>query len=197
MSLDENGSGTAPSTGGGSGAAGGTPDIELTFADVEKIGQDTAALADKAAAASSSLADARGHAAAFGSYPPAQALQSHHQAVVGVFEETLAAIRTDLDNFGAAIVQASHAHEQNDDDTYATLVSLNSTLNGNPVWDRYVDARNQQGHQLEDVELEHPEQLPDDVKNVLDEAEGGEPTDNPQASSDESAPGFVDSDTTP
>lgn len=165
----EDGSGTAPSTGGGSGAAA---DIEITFADVEKIGHDTAGLAAEASAAKASLGDARGHSAAFGSYPPAKGLYAHHQAVVGVFEETLTAMTTDLENFGSTIVQASHAHEQNDADTLATLSSLASKLDSSTLKDKYIDARNQQGDKLTDVKIDNPdamaEELPDLDQSVLD-----------------------------
>jgi uncharacterized protein YukE len=188
MSQYEDGSGTAPSTGGGSGAAGGSDvpliykpgektgldfggttaptdffnfgganDVELTYGDVEKIGQETAALADEAEAAKTLLGDARGHAAAFGSYPPAQALQSHHQAVVNVFEATLGAITTSLDDFGNTIVQAAHAYEQTDEDVRASLVAIGTQVDTSSVRDEYNNARRDQN----DPDRNHPDKLDD------------------------------------
>lgn len=200
----EDGSGTAPSTGGGSGAAA---DIEITFADVEKIGHDTAGLAAEASAAKTSLGDARGHSAAFGSYPPARGLYTHHQAVVGVFEETLTAMTTDLENFGATIVQASHAHEQNDTDTLATLSGLASKLDTRSLRDTYIDARNQQGDKLTDVKLDNPdamaEKLPDLDQSVLDAVDDAHTDDDllvddaPGSTADDRTPGFADGGATP
>jgi len=179
----DDGSGAAPS-GSGSGSAGGGNDVELTFGDVEKIGQDTAALSGDAEAAKALLGDARGHGAAFGSYPPAQALQAHHQAVVGVFEDTLAAITTDLDHFGNTIVQAAHAYEQTDEDARASLTSVASQLDPRGLTDRYTDARNQQGEKLDDVTSDdlnnfagdHPD-LDEGVRDELNDFAGGGQTD--------------------
>jgi len=180
MAKIDDGPGAAPYAGGGSGAPGGASDVELTFGDVEKIGQDTAALSGDAEAAKALLADARGHGAAFGSYPPAQALQSHHQAVVNVFEDTLTGITTDLDNFGNTIVQAAHAYEQTDEDARASLASIGSTLDTTALTDRYTDARNQQGEKLDDVTSDdlnnfagdHPD-LDDGVRDELNDFAGG------------------------
>jgi hypothetical protein len=161
MAQLDDGSGTAPNYGGGSGGAGGgASDVELTFSDVEKIGQDTAALSGEAEAAKAVLGDARGNAGAFGSYPPALALHEHHQAVVNVFEDTLAAITTDLDTFGNTIVQAVHAHEQTDEDARATLASVASTLSAAPhLRDQYDQSRNNQRDTLADVTVDDPDAL--------------------------------------
>jgi hypothetical protein len=177
MAQIDDGTGAAP-MGGGSGAGGGN-DVELTFGDVEKIGQDTAALSGDAEAAKARLADARGHGAAFGSYPPAQALQAHHQAVVNVFEDTLAAITADLDNFGTTIVQAAHAYEQTDEDARASLAAVAAQLDPQGLTDRHTDARNQQGEKLDDVTSDdlndfagdHPD-LPESVTNDMNEFTG-------------------------
>lgn len=176
MAQLDDGTGTAPYSGGGSGAAGGTSDVELTFADVEKIGQDTAALSDDATAAKSTLAGARGHAAAFGSYAPARAVYAHHQAVVDVFEETLAAITKDLDDFGNTIVQAVHAYEQTDQDAAASLAAVAAGLDPRGVHDTYVDSRNKQGEKLDNVEIDdpaalagqHPDLDPDAIQALKD-----------------------------
>lgn len=178
MAKIDDGPGAAPYAGGGFGAPGGASDVELTFGDVEKIGQDTAALSGDAEAAKARLADARGHGAAFGSYPPAQALQAHHQAVVNVFEDTLAAITTDLDNFGNSIVQAVHSYEQTDDDAAASLASVASTLSAAPpVREQYDQSRNKQRDTLDDVTIDDPdtygEQLPDLDQDALDAIKGG------------------------
>jgi hypothetical protein len=185
MAQHSDGPGTAPTPGGGSGAAGGTNDVELTFADVEKIGQDTSALSAEAQAAKASLGDARGDSGSFGSYGPARAVYAHHQAVVNVFEDTLAAITTDLDDFGNAIVQAVHAYEQTDDNASASLASVAAKLDPNGLRDRNEESRNQQGNKLDDVttddlkdfEGEHPDldgDVAEDVRHFINGGNSGD-----------------------
>jgi hypothetical protein len=196
MAQIDDGPGAAPYAGGGSGGAG---DVELTFSDVEKIGQDTAALSGEAQAAKASVADARGAAAAFGSYGPAQAVFAHHQAVVNVFEDTLAAITTDLDNFGNAIVQAVHAHEQTDSDAAASLASVGSRLTPDALKDRYDEARNQQGQKLDNVGLVGADDIVADnpgLKDAVDAVNGSggdnDTTDSTPVGPAESSSGYID-----
>ncbi|NRQ48611.1 hypothetical protein [Aeromicrobium stalagmiti] len=141
-------SATAPATGGG----GSTADLELTIEDVEKIGQDTSALTAKTQAALAMLADAKGSPGDFSSYGPAQALFAQHQAVVEVFEKTLSAMTTDIDDFGATIVQAARNHAQTDGDVLAALTAIGSKVTGSVTRSAHNDARNEGGYALLDAD---------------------------------------------
>ncbi|QGG42780.1 hypothetical protein [Aeromicrobium yanjiei] len=141
--------GTAPAFGGsGSGAH-----IELTIEEVEKIGRATAALNERAQAARTELADAAG-GGGFSSYPSAQALFDQHQAVVEVFDKTLAAMTTDLDDFGSTIVQAAHNHDQTDNDVLATMAMIAAKVDTASLIKAHEQARNEAGHRLQEPDTD-------------------------------------------
>lgn len=144
-------SATAPASGGGG--------IGLTPEEIEKRGNDVAALASEAQSAMTRIAQARGDAGAFGSYPTAVELFSHHQAVVGVFEETLGAITADIDDFGATIVRAARNHVQTDGNVLNTLTAITATVPSGTIGNHFMDARNNQGNQLANTVIDDPSQL--------------------------------------
>jgi hypothetical protein len=158
MGFDDRDGTASPYAGGGAGATPGTPDVELTFEDVEKIGRDTAALASTADSARTAVAGTKGDPGYFGQYPMAQQLFAQHLAVASVFEETLGSVSTDIDDFGHTIIQAVHQHAQTDDEVLVSLTTVASTLTGNPLQDTFDQARNRAGYDLLDVELDGDEQ---------------------------------------
>jgi hypothetical protein len=159
MGFDDRDGTASPYSGGGAGATSGTPDVELTFEDVEKIGRDTAALAGTADSARTAVAGTKGDPGYFGQYPMAQQVFAQHQAVASVFEETLGSVSTDIDDFGHTIIQAVHQHAQTDDEVLGSLTTVASTLKGgNPLRDTFDHARNQAGYDLLDVQLDGEEQ---------------------------------------
>jgi hypothetical protein len=157
MGFDDRDGTASPYAGGGAGVTPGTG-IELTFEDVEKIGRDTAALSGTADAARTAVAGAKGDPGYFGQYPLAQQVFAQHQAVAGVFEQTLGSVSTDIDDFGHTIIQAVHQHAQTDDEVLTSLTTVAATLKGNPLRDTFDHARNQAGYDLVDVELDGEEQ---------------------------------------
>ncbi|WP_159085920.1 hypothetical protein [Aeromicrobium chenweiae] len=157
--------GTAPANGGGGSGA----DIELTIEDVEKIGHDTAALTETAALARTQLADAAA-GGGFSSYPSAAALYDQHQAVVEVFDKTLAAVTTDIDDFGHTIVQAAHNHAQTDADVLATLTVIASKVSNEPLTRAHNQARNEAGHRLKEPDTDL------DTDPEIDTFDGDNPT---------------------
>lgn len=135
--------GTAPAFGG----SGSGTHIELTIEEVEKIGRATAALNERAQTARTELADAAG-GGGFSSHPSAQALYDQHQAVVEVFDKTLAAMTTDIEDFGHTIVQAAHNHDQTDNDVLATMSLIAAKVDTQALRNAQEQARNQAGHRL-------------------------------------------------
>lgn len=166
MAADE-----APGTVPAQGGDGSSSDIELTIEDVEKIGHATAALTDHTQIARDKLTDALG-GGDFSSRPSAQELYRQHTAVVEVFDKTLTAMTTDIENFGSTIIQAAHNHEQTDADVLATLTVIASKVTPDFLHNANGDARNQAGHQLHerDADLDSAGEI-DSFGNEHDEVE--------------------------
>lgn len=136
-------------TGGvtGGGAAGG--DIALDFEDLRAIGEHTSSTAAEARTAGSAISATRGEHGRYSSYPVAQQLAAHHDAVADVFTQTLQALSQEMEEFGVALKQCATNYADADDGIQAALASVCSRLtSGNATTAAYDSARAEAGNRL-------------------------------------------------
>lgn len=143
-------------------------DVEiLSFEDLRSIGQKTTDCGGDVTKARSQVAGSDGEHGLYSSYPAAQRLASHHDAVAKVFVETLAALREEMDEFGQAIVNAVKRYEDTEEGVQASLAHIVTQIEprgpqaGSSTRQTFDDSRRSHGEELQANEADPSSDEPD------------------------------------